>query len=186
MSNYSKFLNELNSFYIDRKAKGLVDKIANDEALAVIRDKWMREGKLAELISFIHTNWDSGNCDDFIEPLQSLLISTNQVELFITLWTKIIKYRLTALWTSLSDLRKQENKINLTEIVSIDTSNFNMFSKDSYKDLKKVVAFRRWFAIDGLTKVQKGLLALNQIEESEKIINIMTNVRNLKSLTFKL
>jgi hypothetical protein len=56
---------------------------------------------------------------------------------------------------------------------TMNKSNFNMFSRDSYKDLKRVLAFRRWFAIDGLTKMQNGLLALNQIEDSERVSNFI-------------
>ena len=97
MSNYSNFLDDLNDFYVERKSKGIVEKISNDDALAVVRDKWIQQGKLTELISFIHTNWDSGNCDEFIEPFSALLIDTKQADLFKTLWIKIIKYRLTAL-----------------------------------------------------------------------------------------
>jgi len=186
MSNYSKFLDDLNDFYKDRKAKGIVDKTSNEEVLAIIRDKWIREGKLTELISFVHTNWDSGNCDEFIQPLTTLLIETKQVELFKTLWIKILKYRLTALWNSFGDLKRQTKNIDPTEIASIDISDFNMFSIDSYKDLKRVVSFRRQFAIDGLTKFRDGLLQLNQTKDSKTVSIIITNVKNLKRPIFKL
>lgn len=186
MSNYSKFLDDLNNFYIDRKSKGIFEQISNDNALAAIRDKWIHQGKLTELISFIHTNWDSGNCDDFIEPLTALLIETNQADLFKTLWIKIIKYRLTALWTSFNDLKVQGKNIDLPEIAAIDTSNFNMFSRESYKDLKRVLAFRRQFAIDGLTQFKNGLFILNHTADSNKLSNFINNVSNLKRSTFKL
>jgi hypothetical protein len=186
MSNYSKFLDDLNDFYKDRKAKGIHDKISNDDALSVVRDKWIQEGKLTELISFIHTNWDSGNCDDFIEPLTALLIDTKQVDLVKTLWIKVLKYRLTALWNSLDDFKRQTKNVDPTEIAAIDTSNFNMFSRDSYKDLKRVLAFRRQFAVDGLTKFRDGLLKLNQTDDSNTVSNFITNVKNLKRSTFKL
>jgi hypothetical protein len=186
MSNYSKFLDDLNDFYKDRKANGIVDKISNDDALAVVRDKWIHEGKLTELISFIHTNWDSGNCDDFIEPLTALLIDTKQVDLFKTLWIKVLKYRLTALWNSLDDFKRQTGNIDPTEIAAIDTSNFNMFSRDSYKDLKRVLAFRRQFAINGLTKFGNGLLALNQTNDASKLSSYINDVSNFKRSTFKL
>ena len=186
MSNYSKFLDDLNEFYKDRIAKGVVDKISNDDALAFIRDKWIQEGKLTELISFIHTNWDSGNCDDFIEPLTALLIDKKQVHLFKTLWSKVLKYRLIALWKSMDDLKSQTENINLLSITAIDTSDFNMYSKDSYKDLRRVLAFRRRFAIDGLTKFRNGLLTLNQKDDVSKLSNYIDNVSRLKRSTFKI
>jgi hypothetical protein len=186
MSNYSKFLDDLNDFYIDRKAKGTVEKISNDDALAAVRDKWIQQGKLTELVSFIHTNWDSGNCDEFIQPLTVLLIDTKQVDLFKTLWIKILKYRLTALWNSFADLKAQSKNVDLTEIAAIDTSNFNMFSRDSYKDLKRVLAFRRQFAIRGLIKFRIGLLELSQPDDANKLADFINDVSNLKRSTFKL
>jgi hypothetical protein len=186
MSNYSKFLDDLNEFYVDSKSKGINENISNDDALAAVRDQWIKQGKLTELISFIHTNWDSGNCDDFITPLEALLIETKQLEFFKLLWTKIIKYRLTALWASFDHLRRQTKNIDLREIISIDTSTFNMFSTDSYKDLKRVLAFRRQFVIDGLTKVRNGLLSLNQIDDLNRVSNFIIDISNLKRSAFKL
>lgn len=186
MSNYSKFLDDLNDFYVDRKPKGIVEKISNDDALAAIRDKWIQKGKLTELISFIHTNWDSGNCDEFIEPFTSLLINTGQADLFKTLWVKIIKYRLTALWASLEDLKKPDKTIDLTQVAAIETFDFNMFLSDSYKDLRKVLAFRRRFAIDGLTKFTDGLLLLNQNDEANRVTKFINDVKNLKRSTFQM
>lgn len=186
MSNYSKFLDDLNDFYVDRKAKGIVEKISNDDALATVRDQWIQQGKLTEIVSFIHTNWDSGNCDEFIQPLTVLLIDTKQIDLFKTLWIKILKYRLTALWNTLDDFKKHTKTVDPTEIAAIDTSNFNMFSKDSYKDLKRVLAFRRQFSIDGLTKFRDGLLKLNQTNDANKLDGFINDFRNLKRSTFKL
>lgn len=179
-------MDDLNDFFIDRKARGITDKISNDDALAAVRDKWIQQGKLAELISFIHTNWDSGNCGDFIKPLTALLIDTNQVDLFKTLWIKVLKYRLTALWNSLDNFKRQTKNVDLKEIVAIDVLNFNMFSRESYKDLKRVLAFRRQFALEGLTKFRDGLLELNQSDDSTKLSNFIINVSNLKRSTFKL
>lgn len=186
MSNYSNFLDDLNDFYLDRKTKGVVEKISNDTALAAVRDLWIQKGKLTELVSFIHTNWDSGNCDEFIQPLTELLIDTKQIDLFKTLWMKVLKYRLTALWNSLADLKTQTKSLDLTEITAIDTSSFDMFSKESYKDLKRVLAFRRQFAIDGLTRFRNGLVALNQTDDANKLSSFINDVGNLKRSTFKL
>ena len=186
MSNYSKFLDDLNDFYLDRKTKGIVEKISNDDALAAVRDLWIQQGKLTELVSFIHTNWDSGNCDEFMQPLTGLLVDTKQIDLFKTLWVKILKYRLTALWSSFADFKTQTKNFDLTEITAIDTSSFNMFSRESYKDVKRVLAFRRQFAIDGLTKFRKGLLELNQTDDANKLLGFINEVSNLKRSTFKI
>ncbi|HEV7333643.1 MAG TPA: hypothetical protein VGN63_21595 [Flavisolibacter sp.] len=186
MSNYSKFLDDLEEFYTDRKLKGTAEKIQNDEALAAVRDKWIQQGKLTELISFIHTNWDSGNCDEFMEPFENLLIRTKQVDLYKQLWTKILKFRLSALWTSLDDLKANSKKVDTTEIASINTSDFNMFLRDSYKDLKRVVAFRRHFAIEGLTKMKLGLIELGDFEAASKVQTTIDKVNDLKRSTLQL
>lgn len=186
MSNYSKFLDDLEVFFLDRKLKGLTDQIPNDHALAAVRDKWMEQGKIAELISFIHTNWDSGNCDEFIEPLENLLIRTKQVELYKHLWTRLLKYRLSALWSALDDLKASSKHVDMAEIASIDTSDFNMFSRDSYKDLKRVVAFRKRFSIEGLTKMQSGLIELDDFEAASKVKTTIEKVNDLKRAAFKL
>ena len=44
-----------------------------------------------------------------------------------------------------------------------------MFLRDSYKELKRVLAFRRQFAIDGLTKFRDGLLLLNQTLDADRV-----------------
>ena len=186
MSNYSKFLDDLEDFYRDRKAKGITENVHPDQALAVVRDKWIQQGKLKELISFIHTNWDSGNCDDFMKPFENFLIKTNQADLFKELWIKILKYRLSALWTSLDDLKSHTKKVDTNEIASIDISDFNMFSRESYKDLKRVVAFQRRFSIEGLTKMQSGLTELGDLETASKVQTIINNVNDLKRSTLKL
>ena len=162
MSNYSQFLDDLDSFYKNRRLNGIAVEISSEAALAAVRDKWIEQGKLPELVSFVHTNWDSGNCDDFIRPLERILIETNQANLFKLLWTKIIQYRVSALWSSLRDLKASGEGVDLEEIQSIDTSDFNMSSRDAYHNLKKVLAFRRQFAIDALSKMKKGLVQLNQ------------------------
>lgn len=139
--SYSKFLDDLNVFYKSRLAEGVTEKIDPDIALAAVRDQWMQQDKIKESISFIHTNWDSGNCDEFIKPLEEHLVKTNQADTFKALWTRILKYRLSDLWSSGSALKAQSKGLDLGEISSIDTSDFNMFSKESYRDLKRVIAF---------------------------------------------
>lgn len=186
MTNYSKFLDDLEQFYRDRKLKGIAEKLPNDDALAAVRNKWIQQGKLAELISFIHTNWDNGNSDEFIAPLENLLIKTKQGDLYKQLWTKLVKHRLSALWASLDDLKASLKTVDATEVASINTSDFNMFSRDSYKDLKRVVAFRRRFAIEGLTRMKLGLTELGDFEAASKVQTTIDKVNELKRSTLKL
>ena len=184
--SYSKFLDDLNDFYKNRQSEGVTEKIHPDSALAAVRDQWMQQGKIKELISFIHANWDSGNCDDFIKPLEEHLIKTKQVDTFKALWTRILKYRLTDLWSSVSDLKAQSKKVDLSEVSSIDTSDFNVFSKESYRDIKRVVAFRRHFTLEGLTRLRAGLLALDENEKATEIQSIISDIEVLRRPKVKL
>jgi len=45
LSNYSEFLDELDDFYKDRRIRGIVERISNDDALAAVRNKWIQQGK---------------------------------------------------------------------------------------------------------------------------------------------
>jgi hypothetical protein len=186
MSNYSKFLDDLNDFYKRRRTSGDKETISNDLALAAIRDKWISENRLKELVGFIHENWDSGNCDEFMKPLEIILIETGQSDLFKSLWTKIIRCRLSKLWDSVSDLNQRIPAINLQEISSIDVSDFNMFSKESYKDKQKVLAFHRAFSLAGLQKMKEGLSTLEMHDDVCQIENITKEVSLLRRTNFKL
>ncbi len=43
--SYSKFLDDLNDFYKDRRERGIVDRISSEDALNVVRDNWLKAGR---------------------------------------------------------------------------------------------------------------------------------------------
>lgn len=176
--SYAKFKKDLNDFAKDRKKRGLTEKIPLEVSLAVVRDKWLIQNKIKELIAFIHTNWDSGNCDEFIAPLESLLIRTHQVETYKFLWAKIIKHRIRNLWTSIKELKSAYKIVNLNEIDSIDVSGLNSFSTDI--SIKQRVAFRRYFVIAGLIKMKQGLTTLHDKDGANQIQSDIEYIKILK------
>ncbi len=181
--SYSEFLNDLNSVIKNDNAKGIGDKMTTEDVFATVRDQWIQRGKINELISFIHKNWDSGNCDDFIAPLETYLIKKGQAETYIHLWKKILNYRLSNLWTYVKQYKKKFGEPDVEKIKAADISGFNEFSTESYKDLKQVVAYHRQFAIDGLSKMKNGLLKLGQSTTDLEII--IGKVSALKPTTLK-
>jgi len=91
--SYKKFKDALNDFYKVESNKRIHYEVASE----IIRDQWIAEGCLPELTKAVLANWDSGNCEDYIIPLEKELIVQNQAELFIALWKGILKHRLRAL-----------------------------------------------------------------------------------------
>jgi len=175
--SYKKFVTDLNEFYKDKKNNETHYEIAQK----IIRDNWLDSSRYDELISFTLKNWDSGNCDDFIEPLEEKLIIHNHLNKFKLLWTKILIYRITNLIDSLTG----KKNIQLNEIELIDVSDFNMYSVESYSDANRVLAFRRDFVLKGIEKYKNGLLRLHDQAELEKIMQLEIAVKNLDKANIK-
>src|ERR1043166_1953389 len=88
--SYAKFLNDLNAFYKEDANKG----IHYETAWGIVRDTWIKDGRLEELVKFLLTNWNEGNCDQFIAPIERHLKVTRNQELFVKMWRGILKNRL--------------------------------------------------------------------------------------------
>ena len=166
--SYKQFVTDLNKFYKDNNNKGTHYEIGQ----TIIRDNWLKDGRFDELIDFVLENWDSGNCDDFIEPLEKKLIAESHINRYKRLWTKIISYRLKKYTNALENYLKLRSKPNISELEKFDTSKFNMFSSDSYKDAKIVLSFHRKFLLTGLQKYKAGLLQLKADSELEKVTKV--------------
>lgn len=95
--SYTKFLDDVNAHMIWCGENNI--KYKNYERyLDDVRDKWIEDGRFKELISFILENWDSGNCDKFMEPLEIALVKQKEILHFKRLWKGIIRNRLEKLW----------------------------------------------------------------------------------------
>lgn len=169
--SYNEFVKDLNEFYKVKKNSETHYEIAQ----TVIRDIWIKNGKYDELIDFILENWDSGNCDDFIEPFEKILIYERKVKKYSRLWTKIICYRL----KKLLDLLKDKSIPNTKDLDKIDVSNFNITSVESYKNQKRVLAFYWKFVLDGIHRYQTGLSVLDLDAELEKLNELQKAVIDL-------
>jgi len=183
MSNYSKFLDDLNDFYIERKSNGIVEKISNDNALGVVRDRWITSGQFKELISFILENWDSGNCDDFMKPLVDTLLKNGEANLFKRLWKGILRYRIEKVWDYNSDLKKRFPQFTIADLTKIKLEDFNQFS--SKEDIRQRVAFHRQYTLKGISEFISGLKFLNQTEEIEKASELYKTIFSLQKPTPK-
>jgi hypothetical protein len=167
--SYSKFLDDVNAYMVWCDKNNIKHK-DTDRYFDHVRDKWIEEGRIKELISFILENWDSGNCDDFIPPLETYLVTHKETSLFKRLWKGIIRYRLEKLWDY------ADKEYDLKRLDKIDVSKFNMFRTESYNDPERVVAFQRKFSLAAIDKYMKGLEELGENEEVERILSIRNNV----------
>ena len=173
--SYKEFVSDLNDFYKDSNNKGTHYEIGQ----TIVRDNWIKNGRYDELIDFILENWDSGNCDEFIEPFEKKLIAESHISRLKRLWRRIIYYRLIKLTDTLNIYNEQNRKVDISALDKTDVSDFNMFSVDSYKDIKRVLAFRRQFLLSGIEKYKNGLIKLKEEKEILELNELDSGARNL-------
>ncbi len=146
--SYGKFIDELGMLIseYDKEYPG------NDHDLdfyqGLLRDKWIKEGRITELISYIHENWDCGNPDDFIPPLEKFLLSQKHSKSFIRLWRGIIKIRLKDLWYYLRESKK---------------------NGDQYPIFKEHLKKQQKVTLKGISKFEAGLNELNDSHELQYV-----------------
>ena len=92
-------------------------------------------------MKFVHTNWDSGNCDSFIEPFEEVLISRGDVVRYKKLWGNILRWRLMNLVRFLTYLKKENPKFDWLTISQIDVTDFAVHDRRSYEDSSRVVSY---------------------------------------------
>ena len=63
-------------------------------------DQWLADERFEELISYLHSNYDTGGGDEFINRLSQKLIDLRDVRLLKRLWRGVITIRTEAYWTS--------------------------------------------------------------------------------------
>ena len=178
--SYQKFTQALNDYdvYLD---KHNLPSPEMDEALALVRDAWIRDGRYKELVAFTLENWDSGNCDDFSRPLSLHLLELKERTLFLRLWKGILRNRLEKLWRDVGKLKLKHPNMSVDKIRRINTKNYNQFS--STESIERSVAWRRLYIIDGINEFIVGLRALNETQEIEKQTKLLDIVSNLEKPT---
>ena len=91
--SYAKFKDALNHFYGVESNRD----VHYETAFERVRDDWIATGRLLDLTKAILANWDSGNCENYIRPLEDELFRLDNSELFVTLWIGILKHRVRGL-----------------------------------------------------------------------------------------
>lgn len=155
--SYGKFLDEVGHYYQERKKNNLPDQ---DWELNrnYVRDKWIEQKRYSELIAFIHENWDSGQWDEFFEPLEKHLIENKLEKEFIKFWKGILRHRFSSLW----DWKKEFGR------------------KTEYWDgSKKTFEFQK-LTLEGLYQFKQGLVKLGVHEEIRKTDELIKTVDKLE------
>jgi len=171
--SYAKFGYDTNEYFVNCKKNNL----STDNYEAIVRDKWISDKRYKELIVYILENWDSGNCDDFSRPFSEHLIDNKELALFKQLWKGIIRNRLEKLWRDVDYQRTNYPNVTLNKIVNTNIENYNQFS--SHESLERTLAWRRLYIIEGINEFIAGLKILNDKEEIEKQILLLSIVSNL-------
>ena len=175
--SYGKFQKEA-GIYTTWRRKNNLPYLGWEEVDKIIRDKWIADKRYKELITFIIEGWDSGNCDDFCEPIFQILIEEKEHQSFKRLWKGIIRNRLEKLWRDYEYLKQELPAFTLDKIKKVDIRGYNQFSSE--ESIERDVAWRRLYIIEGINEFIKGLKILNDNEEIEKQNALLKIVSNLE------
>ena len=174
--SYKAFLNDLNSLVIEFKASGKTAPTDYDDLLAIIRDRWMVSSRFEALVDFVLENWNEGNCDKFIAPLEPVLLEHHS-DLYKKLWNGIINSRIRILknWISKHALET----VDLKDINGKDTSSFVATSQGSYSDPVLVAAYYRTFTLQGISNFHSGLSQLKDSKELQRLAAVREDLARL-------
>ncbi len=175
--SYKEFANDMNEFC---KALGPTNKFSLEECYASIRDRWIAEGKVDGLISFVIENWDYGNCDDFIVPIERLLINAKDTERYRTMWIGILQHRLDCLRRYMRQFKNALSGVSASEISNEDVSGYNCFSREDHSDPRRTVAYYRLFLLEGIKALSRGLREISSDCDLHKIESLKVAVDELR------
>jgi hypothetical protein len=180
--SYAKFLDDVESLLVKKKQAGLLEKGPIEPYFDAVRDRWLKDEKYDALMKFVHTNWDSGNCDSFIEPFEEVLILRGDAARYKKLWGNILRWRLMNLERYLKYLKKENPKFDWLTISQIDVTDFAVHDRRSYEDLSRVVSYHRQFTLNGIERYLTGLRRLNESDEIQAMITLAERVSRLVGL----
>lgn len=155
--SYGKFLDESGGLNDWRKKNNLPDQ-HYEQTFADLRDIWIKDKRYSELIAFIHENWDSGQWNEFFEPLEKHLIENKQEKEFIKFWKGILRHRFSSLW----DWNKEFGR------------------KTEYWDGSKKTFECQKLTLEGLYRFKQGLVELGAQQEIEKTNDLIKTVDKLE------
>lgn len=148
------FLDDLNDAMGRLQGSGLPYEARMELAYTEVRDDWMARGHLDPLIAFVHYNWDSGNCDDFIAPLATQLLQTADLRRFARLWKGVLRRRLDKLHGY------RDPQFDAASLATVDVSDFNSRDPAHYADRRRVTAWHQRYVLAGLDTYIAGLRQL--------------------------
>ncbi|MET0792720.1 MAG: DUF4240 domain-containing protein [Polyangiaceae bacterium] len=148
--SYQPFTADLEALIVERQKKGL-PALENDEYLYAVRDVWLGQRRLSELVSFTVQNWDCGNGDEFMRPIIEALVEARQVGLLKMLLTSVIQQRCEQLAPYV------EKGLSWRDLDTIDVTGFNMFATSSYEDHLRAAAFHRRYTLEAFDTLRSAL-----------------------------
>lgn len=155
--SYGKFLDESGDLNDWRRKNNLPDQ-HYEQTFADLRDIWIKDKRYSELIAFIHENWDSGQWNEFFEPLEQHLIENKLEKEFIKFWKGILRHRFSSLWDWVKECGRKTEVSNGT---------------------KKPSKFQK-FTLEGLYRFRQGLSILGSEEEIKKTNELIKTVDKLE------
>lgn len=175
--SYSKFNRDIDNYLSQNRQQG----VSFDSAMKGVRDKWLAEGRKDEVIAFVLENWDSGNPDDFIEPIENALISEKDFFRFKKLWRSLIRRRLQNLWRYCKPISAE--KLSWRRAALTPTWGFNPYHARSYENIYRAIAYQRRFTLRGLMRYKTGLVAMGPNFVDPWIESTSESVRTLSRPT---
>lgn len=110
--SYAKFLDDWNDEIgrlLDSDGRSEGREIPRDRHLELqdlahkkVFDQWIAEERFGELISYLHSNFDSGQGDEWLYPLSEALTEKHLVRELKRLWRGVIAMRSKRFWNALS------------------------------------------------------------------------------------
>lgn len=155
--SYGKFLDESGDLNEWRKKNNLPNQ-HYEKTFADLRDIWINNKRYSELIAFIHENWDSGQWDEFFEPLEKHLIENKLEKEFIKFWKGILRRRFSSLWNWNKEFGR----------------------KTEYWDGSRKTFEYQKLTLEGLYRFKQGLVELGAEQEIEKTNELIKTVDRLE------
>lgn len=138
----------------------------------IVRDNWIETGKINALIKFICDEFDSGQWDEFHEPLERHLISTGKIQQFKYFWNELLRIRI--------------NDYQYYKRESLKAIKRDKLQLTIHPDFKVTILEFQENIMDGFERLNRGLKDLNQIDEieiNEKKLRKLLSFENLGKIS---
>lgn len=110
-----------------------------EQAVEIIRDRWLAASEYYELVAAIIGNWTSGNCIPFMLPVSRVLLEKGELYLHHQLWARSIKRQVSTFFRDYSHLRKLH--LSFEDLASTNSSGFDESNWKCYNDKRIAASF---------------------------------------------